>query len=125
MVMCIILAMLAATRRALAGCTPGAANQRRGLIDGTLNISDALLDLASASAAFWTLDQEIFKNERILAAMQRATASNAGDFAVCSRTGRGFNPNNLVLCGAVRALKLCCPIHSQRMGSGPLKRSGE
>jgi len=41
----------------------------------------------------------------------------------CSQPGRGFNPNDLVLCCAVRALKLCRRIHNQRMGSGPLKRN--
>ena len=37
----------------------------------------------------------------------------------------GFNPDELVPCRVVRALKLCCRLHSQRMGSGPLKRIGE
>jgi hypothetical protein len=57
--------------------------------------------------------------------MQRATAGDAGDFAVCSRARRRFNPNELVHCCAVRALKPCCRIHKQTMGSRWLKRSGD
>jgi len=81
--------------------------------------------LPPAGAPSWALNHEIFEEELTLATMQRATAGDAGDFAVRSRTRRRLNPNELVHCCAVRTLKLCCRIHSQRMGSGPLKRSGE
>jgi hypothetical protein len=59
----------------------------------------------AARAPFGTLDHEIFEEELTLATMQRATAGDAGDFAVCSRARRRFNPNELVHCCAVRALK--------------------
>jgi hypothetical protein len=72
-------------------------------------------------APFGTLDHEIFEEELTRATMQRAAAVDAGDFAVCSRTRRRFNPNELVHCCAVRALKPCCRIHNQRMGSWSLK----
>src|SRR5262249_24225458 len=63
-----------------------------------------------------------FKSERTLTAMQRATAGDARDFTICGRPRRGLNPNKLVLCCAVRAFKLCHPIHSQTMGFGRLKK---
>jgi hypothetical protein len=46
----------------------------------------------AARAPFGTLDHEIFEEELTLATMQRATAGDAGDFAVCSRARRRFNP---------------------------------
>jgi len=78
--------------------------------------------LASASAPLWTLDQEIFEEERTLTAMQRATAGEARDFAICSRSGRCFNPDDLVVSRAVRTLKLCRPVHRQRIGSGAVDK---
>jgi hypothetical protein len=61
--------------------------------------------LVPSRAPFWTLDQKIFEKERALTAMQGSTAGYAGYFTICRRAARGFDPNDLVLCRAVRALK--------------------
>jgi hypothetical protein len=42
---------------------------------------------------FWTFCQEIFENERTLAAIQRAAAGQARNFANSSRFPRAFSPN--------------------------------
>jgi hypothetical protein len=54
---------------------------------------------------FWTLDEEIFENERTLATVQGGTAGQARYFAIHRRPARGFHPHDLILCGAVRTLK--------------------
>jgi len=64
-------------------------------------------DSLSASASFWTLDQKIFEKERSLTAKQRAATGYAGYFAICGRSLRCFNLDDLILRSAVWALKLC------------------
>jgi len=62
---------------------------------------------ASASAPFWTLDQEIFEKERTLTAVQGRAAGQARYYAICSRSARGFGPNDFVPRCAVPTFKWC------------------
>jgi hypothetical protein len=53
--------------------------------------------------------------------VQGSAAGQAGYFAICCRSARGFNPNELVPCCAVRTLKLCQwrIKHSHKDGRSP------
>ena len=51
------------------------------------------------------LDQEILENELTLASIEGGTTGHARYFAIYCWPRRGFNPNDLVLSRAVRALK--------------------
>ena len=66
-------------------------------------------DLASASAPYCTLDQEIFEKKRPFATVEQATAGEARYFTICGRSGRSFNPDDLILRCTVWALKLSMP----------------
>jgi hypothetical protein len=84
----------------------------------------AQTDLASASAPFCTLDQKIFEKKRPFATVERATAGEARYFTICGRSGRGFNPDDLILRPAVWALKLSVP-HGQKIENRDRKRRRE
>src|SRR5262249_54411937 len=70
------------------------------------SLSPSGVTLAPASTPFWAFDQEIFEKERTLTAVQGSAAGQARYFAIYGGPGWGFNPNNLVLRCAVRALEL-------------------
>jgi len=79
------------------------------LLGSFADCGPAQTDLASASAPFCTLDQEIFEKKRPFATVERATAGEARYFTICGRSGRGFNPDDFILRCTVWALKLSMP----------------
>jgi hypothetical protein len=61
----------------------------------------------ASGPSLWPFNQEILEKELTLAAVQRTAAAYARYLAVNGRALGGFNPNDFVFCGAVRAIEGC------------------